>query len=77
MYLTEDRERAVPEGDPGARFLLCTPGDEMLRADALRYGLLAAPEPEPVAEPTPAPAEAKKAAAPANKARRSASNKGA
>jgi len=72
LYLTEDRERAVPDGDPEARFLLCTPGDEMLRSDALRYGLLAEPEPEPEPE-----VEAKQAAPPANKARGRASTKGA
>lgn len=75
VYLTEDREQAVPEGHPDARFLLCTPGSEMLRADAVRYGLLDAPAPDP--EPAEPEAEAKQSAPPDNKARRAAPNKGA
>lgn len=40
MYLTADRRRAVPEGDPDAAYLLCPAGGEVSRADAERYGLL-------------------------------------
>ncbi|MEV0994654.1 hypothetical protein [Nonomuraea sp. NPDC050202] len=68
MYLTEDKSRAVPEGDPEARHLLCAAGGEVSRADAERYGLLDEPKPEP--EP-----EEKAAATPANKARGRAANK--
>lgn len=71
MYLTEDRDRAVPDGDPEARFLLCVPGGEMLRADAVRYGVLKS---TPEREPEP---EQKKAPRAANKARGRAAIKGA
>ena len=73
MYLTEDGERAVPDGHPEARHLLCAAGGEVSRTIADRYHLLDEPEPEPAAEPEP---EAKQAATPANKARRPAGNKG-
>ncbi|MGR6922560.1 hypothetical protein ACU635_50615 [[Actinomadura] parvosata] len=73
MYLTEDKSRAVPEGDPEARHLLCAAGGEVSRADAERYGLLDEPKPEP--EPEPEPVEEKVAPAPANKARGRAANK--
>lgn len=47
-YLTEDRCRVVEEGHPDGRWLWASPGTEVLRADALRYGALTEePEPEP------------------------------
>lgn len=64
LCLTEDRARLVPDTDPDARWLFCTPGAAISRVDAKRYGLLVEPEVEP--EPK---VEAKQAAAPANKAR--------
>ncbi|MDX3101747.1 hypothetical protein [Nonomuraea angiospora] len=75
MYLTEDQSRAVPDGDPEARHLLCPAGGELDRADAERYGLLDQPKPAPAPEEPAEPAEEKAAPAPANKARRAAANK--
>ncbi|MCI0687571.1 MAG: hypothetical protein L0Y54_10095 [Sporichthyaceae bacterium] len=76
LCLTEDQTRLVPETDPAARWLYCTPGQQLPRADAERYGLLAQPEPtpEPTTEPepepaAPEPAEPKARAKPADKAR--------
>lgn len=40
LWLNPDRSRVVADGDPDARFLLATPGDEMPAADAETYGLL-------------------------------------
>lgn len=51
MYLTADRSRAVPDGDPEAAFLLCVPGAEMTRALAARYGLLEQPAEEIAEKP--------------------------
>ncbi len=85
-YLTEDKSRVVEEGHPDGRWLWASPGTEVLRADALRYGaLVEEPEPEAaVAEPEPEkapedepPAEEKKAPAAPNKARKAAPNKAA
>lgn len=45
-YLTEDRCRVVKEGDPAGRWLWASPGTEVPRADAIRYGALN-PDPEP------------------------------
>lgn len=75
MYLTEDRERAVPEGDPDARFLLCVPGSDMLRADAIRYGLLESPTPEQESELQAPQGEPKRRTPAANKARTRPSDK--
>jgi len=51
LCLTEDG-RLVPETDPAARWLWCTPGQKVRRADAERYGLLGKPdEGEPPTEP--------------------------
>ncbi len=75
MYLTEDRTRAVPEGDPEARFLLCTPGTYLSRADAARYGLLPAHS-EPEESAADGDGKEKAQAEPPNKARTRASNKG-
>lgn len=74
LCLTEDRARLVPDTDPDARWLFCTPGAAISRVDAKRYGLLVEPEPEPEVEPEPK-VEAKQAAAPANKARGRAADK--
>jgi pyruvate/2-oxoglutarate dehydrogenase complex dihydrolipoamide acyltransferase (E2) component len=40
MYLTADRERLVAEDDPEAASLFASPGTEITRADAIRYGLV-------------------------------------
>ena len=50
LYLTRDRTRVVPDGDPEARSLFCTPGSTIPREQAARYGLLAAPGPAPDVE---------------------------
>lgn len=64
LYLTQDRTRAVEEGDPEAAFLLVAEGGEMQDAEAERLGLTgkrkgAAPEPNVVhsiaADPEPEP----------------------
>ena len=47
LWLTADRSRVVPEGDPAAAFLFAIPGRAVSRAEALRYGLI---------EDAPAPA---------------------
>lgn len=88
VYLTADRERAVEEGDPDARFLLCPAGGEVALADAMRFGLLASPTPEGKADlgeedggkegaPKARGAGSKAARRPPNKARRAAANKNA
>lgn len=40
LCLTEDGERLVPEGDPDARWLFCTPGQKIPRREAEKYGLI-------------------------------------
>lgn len=40
LYLTPDRERVVRPDDPDARFLFASEGSEILREDAIRYGLV-------------------------------------
>ena len=37
-YLTEDKDRVVPENDPAARWLWATPGMDVPRADAEKLG---------------------------------------
>lgn len=64
LYLTED-DRLVEEGDPDGRWLWCTPGMQVPREQAERYGLLKEPEPEP--DEAPEPPKARRPAA--NKAR--------
>jgi len=39
LCLTEDG-RLVPDTDPAARWLWCTPGQKVRRADAERFGLI-------------------------------------
>lgn len=39
LWYTADKERVVPEGDPEAAFLFCTPGKEVPLAEAQRLGL--------------------------------------
>jgi hypothetical protein len=41
LWLTADRERVVPDGHPDAAFLFTTPGQQITREEAERYGLLA------------------------------------
>lgn len=38
LYLTADMDRLVEEGHPAARFLYCTPGKRVRRAELLRLG---------------------------------------
>ena len=47
LYLTIDRDKVVPEGDPDAAFLLAGEGGVIAEAEARRYGLLDQVEPEP------------------------------
>jgi hypothetical protein len=77
MYLVEDRSRAVPDGDPEARHLLCPAGGELDRTDAERYGLLEPPAPaqQQGFEQEPPQGEPKRRIAAANKARTQASDK--
>lgn len=87
-YLTEDRTRVVEEGHPESRWLWASPGTQVPRRDALRYGALveeveaAVAEPEPETEPDKAdedkaPAEEKQAKPATNKAAKKAPNKAA
>lgn len=39
LWLTADRSRAVEDGDPEARFLLCAPGKRVLRAELEAAGV--------------------------------------
>ena|SRR5215211_454220 len=50
LYLTEDRSRAVEEGDPAAAFLLVAENGELQDEEAARLGLTGKKmqEPEPV-----------------------------
>lgn len=45
LYLTEDKTRLVPEGDPDARFLYAAAGRRIPEAEARRFGLLDEPAP--------------------------------
>ncbi|MEV0085256.1 hypothetical protein [Saccharopolyspora sp. NPDC050642] len=65
MWRTSDGERLVPDGDPDAAFLYCTPGMQVPRAEAERYRLLGDSD-DHSAEPEP---DGKAAQAPPNKAR--------
>lgn len=40
LYLTSDRKTVVAEGDPGAAFLLATPGKTLSREQAVALGLV-------------------------------------
>jgi len=80
---TED-DRLVPDSDPDARWLYCTPGTAIPRAEAERYGLLGAKadykvdDDEPQAQPgedTPEGPAAKRSRRPADKSRRPAADK--
>lgn len=54
-YLTEDKDRVVPEGNPAARWLWATPGMDVPRGDAERLGAVdAPPEDAPVTAPAAA-----------------------
>lgn len=75
LCLTQDRDRLVPDTDPDARWLFCSPGTPIARADAQRYGLLDAPEAEEDAGKAEEDAPVKAARRPANKSRRAAANK--
>ncbi|MCI2421505.1 hypothetical protein MOQ72_29130 [Saccharopolyspora sp. K220] len=71
LWLTADRDRLVPDGHPDAAFLYCTPGMQVPRDEAERYGLLGGtPTAEPEAEADLEP-EGKAVQAPPNKARSS------
>lgn len=65
LWLTEDKERVVEDGDPAAAFLYAKAGTRLSDEDAERYGLTkptakakseekAAPKPEDKAMPAPA-----------------------
>lgn len=79
VYLTQDRQTAVPEGHKDAKFLLVREGHEIDEALVEKHDAadlvgsvskVKAPEPEPIPPPTlkgDAAAEGKKAAEPAKK----------
>lgn len=72
LFLTADRERVVPDGDPEAAFLLVGEGCELDLETARRYGLANQPAPAKPAQPA-----APKSATPgANKSVRPKPNKG-
>jgi hypothetical protein len=50
LWLDESRERLLPDGHPVAYFLFAVPGDEVLRSDAARYGLIKGEKPPADAE---------------------------
>jgi hypothetical protein len=64
LWLTADKSKVVEDGDPDAAFLLGTPGTVVPDDEAERLGLTGKPK-----------AAEKQTAAPANKARKAASNK--
>ena len=71
LWLTADRSKVVEDGEPGAAFLLCTPGRSIPRAQAEALGLLKAPKPEPEKKEDPKPAD-KAMKKPATKTRKTA-----
>lgn len=82
LYLTEERDRVVKEGDPAGRWLWAAPGTEVSLRDAIRLGAVKVePEPEVQEQETePAdeePAEPKAAKQAPNKARKPGANKAA
>lgn len=70
LYLTEDKDRVVEEGDPAGRWLWAAPGSEVPRVDAERLGAI-----KPEVESAPAPVEPKQRLPRANKQRAAAENK--
>lgn len=70
-YLTEDKNRVVPEGDPAARWLWATPGMEVPRAEAVKLGALSSnpADEDDDTEQEPAPETVKEKPAPADKQR--------
>lgn len=72
LWLTEDRNKVVKDGDPAAAFLLVPKGGQLTDADAEKYGLTAPKVETPVPDAgkaNPAPAENKANSGPAeNKA---------
>lgn len=69
LYLTED-DRLVEEGHPDARWLWCTPGMQVPREQAERYGLTGGPDDAGKdEEPDEAPEQPKARRPAANKAR--------
>ncbi len=54
LWLTADRLRVVPDGDPEAAFLFCVPGRAIPLEEAERFGLIRR-EPDPVPDPLPDP----------------------
>lgn len=82
LYLTRDKTRLVPDGDPDAWTLFCTPGSTIPRDQAARYGLLAGQESaEPDESPKPDGGTAEAEAVPkrrtprTNKARQASGDK--
>jgi hypothetical protein len=74
LCLTEDN-RLVPDSDSDARWLFCTPGSRISKADADRYGLIAK-KAESAAETAEPEAEQPKARRrPADKSRTAAGDK--
>lgn len=48
LWLNAGKDKLLPDGDPEAAFLFCSAGQEILRADAERYGLKLDPPAESV-----------------------------
>lgn len=73
LYLTEDRDRVVAEGDPAGKSLWAAPGQQVPRREAERLGALASPSaPDVPAEPD---AGKKQVEPPASKQRKPPANK--
>lgn len=76
LWLTADKNELVPDGDPRAAYLFCTPGRLVSREDAQRYGMSSATGDKPEDEQDDEPDSDEKQAQPAaNKQRRRPSDK--
>jgi hypothetical protein len=75
LYLTEDRDRVVEEGDPAGRFLWANPGSEMPRDEAEKLGAIKASSDEDVDGDSVTDDDRKAKSQPANKMRTSPGDK--
>lgn len=76
LWLTADKNELVPDGDPRAAYLFCTPGRLVSREDAQRYGMATGDKPKDEQDNEPADEPDEKQAQPAaNKQRRRPSDK--
>ncbi len=80
LYLTEDRNRVVREGDPAGRWLWASPGTEVSMREAIRLGAgkvepeVQAPPAEPDGTAEEAETDTKAAKQAPNKARKPGTN---